>query len=130
MELWFIGINQLLEIRRISAAKIKTFHNLKSVNFFEKFSKMPTSCLVPGCKTGYTSYKGPKYRHVSLPKSPKLLEIWLSKIKRIDYHPSTSGSGKICMKHFCEDDLIPEHENLGCKGKQIFSKFYKRGSPV
>ena len=90
---------------------------------------MPTSCLVPGCKTGYTSYKGPKYRHVSLPKSPKLLEIWLSQIKRIDYHPSPSSSGKICMKHFREDDLIPEHENLRCRGKHFFfSKFYKRGS--
>jgi hypothetical protein len=75
---------------------------------------MPTSCLVPGCKTGYNSYKGPKYRHISLPKSPKLLEIWLSKIKRIDY---SSSRGKICMKHFREDDLIPEHENLGCRGK-------------
>ena len=89
---------------------------------------MPTSCLVPGCKTGYTSYKGPKYRHVSLPKSPKLLEIWLSKIKRIDYHPSSSGSGKICMKHFREDDLIPEHENLGCNGKHFFFKILQRGS--
>ena len=91
---------------------------------------MPTSCLVPGCKTGYSSYKGPKYRHVSLPKSPKLLEIWLSQIKRIDYHPSSSGSGKICMKHFREDDLVPEHENLGCNGKHFFAKFYKEGSPL
>ena len=86
---------------------------------------MPTSCLVPGCKTGYNSYKGPKYRHVSLPKSPKLLEVWLSKIKRSDY---SSNCGKICMKHFREDDLIPEHENLGCQGKHFFSKFYKMGS--
>ena len=91
---------------------------------------MPTSCLVPGCKTGYNSYKGPKYRHVSLPKSPKLLEIWLSKIKRIDYHPSPSNSGKICMKHFREDDLIPEHENLGCQGKHFFFKILQNGIPI
>ena len=79
------------------------------------------SCGVPSCRTGYSSYKGPKYCTVNLPKSEKWRNIWLKKMSKTVYTDSVI----ICLKHFSEDNFVPENENVDSKGRRRVRKKLK-----
>ncbi len=69
---------------------------------------MVFTCCAPGCKTGYQSEKS-RNPSVSLHKFPKdqaLVKLWLRKIPREGFTPTSSS--RICSLHFRDSDFIRE----------------------
>ena len=77
------------------------------------------SCMVLGCLSG-TGREQLKYSSSKFPKSPELRNKWLEKINRPDYE--FVESGRICHKHFQDDDFVENSENLGSRGKPLKCK--------
>ena len=71
-------------------------------------------CTIVGCRTGYKGQnKG--LQTFQLPKSKHLRELWLKKINRENFTPSNHTV--VCERHFRVIDCVPDHENLGYRGR-------------
>ncbi|XP_050498087.1 uncharacterized protein LOC114332213 isoform X2 [Diabrotica virgifera virgifera] len=76
----------------------------KSVQPKGELRKMPAKCSIPNCTSNYAStYEG----YVSVFKYPRDNDVrqqWLKSIPRKNWEPSHNSV--VCVKHFCEDDLL------------------------
>ncbi|KAF2887534.1 hypothetical protein ILUMI_18639, partial [Ignelater luminosus] len=68
---------------------------------------MPRRCCVPGCTSNYESCLKENNKCVttfSFPKDDERKLQWIRAIPRKDWTPSSSAV--VCVKHFCESDVI------------------------
>ncbi|KAF2902885.1 hypothetical protein ILUMI_03297 [Ignelater luminosus] len=68
---------------------------------------MPRRCCVPGCRSNYDSSLKENNKCVttfSFPKDDERKLQWIRTIPRKDWTPSCSAV--VCVKHFCESDII------------------------
>ncbi|KAJ4428989.1 hypothetical protein ANN_25985 [Periplaneta americana] len=79
---------------------------------------MPSSCVVPGCKSNYaSSIKTEGYvRSFKFPKQIALREEWTRAIPRANWKPNDRCI--VCIKHFRDSDLITVEKYVDKDGKQ------------
>ena len=68
---------------------------------------MPSTCCVPGCKSGYRSDSSENIKLFKVPIEKTLRELWLPSIPR-EWDPDTVISFAriyVCEKHFNDNDL-------------------------
>ena len=67
-------------------------------------------CCVPGCRTGYKSFKTfTKTSLFQFPTEEKLMKKWISSILRQNW--TVTSSHRVCKLHFEDSDFIQESAN-------------------
>ena len=79
---------------------------------------MVNKCCVPGCRTNYGIKKGERsVTCFTFPIEEQLKEKWLRKIPR--HNLKVSKHSVVCIKHFCESDVIQNDVLPGKMENQI-----------
>ena len=72
---------------------------------------MPSSCVAPGCRSGYEGSDNTGIHFFAFPdgeKYPDARVRWISKVPRLNWNPGKKTNIKICHKHFRPEDITYE----------------------